>query len=204
MTAVLWLFLSAYTGWQINNFFIGDPDRLIRRMGSDKTAAFCLSPWTVLLLRIVMACSVGLLACAWVTYGIAAVLNPLLPASVHPLLIANLLFLMSVAVWAGIRLYRQRENIFGSWPGLVRALQHRSGAFACIIFLIWAVFAWWLMGSTFFRLGSQIHAGYSVFSDFAPHTALVSSFSQGRNWPTWYPHFPNDGIAYHFMFFFLC
>ena len=47
-------------------------------------------------------------------------------------------------------------------------------------------------------------AGYSVFSDLAPHTALISSFSQGSNFPTVYPHFPADGIRYHFLFYFLC
>lgn len=204
MTAALWLILSVFAGWQINNRLIGNPDRLIRQMGSDKTSAFCLSPWAVLLFRLSLACGVGLPVSAWLIYGIAAALNPLLPDAIHPLLVANLLFLMSLAVWAGILFYRQRASIFSSWPGLARALQHRSGVFACCICLIWVAFAWWLMGSTFFRLGSQIHAGYSVFSDFAPHTALVSSFSRGRNWPTGYPHFPNDGIAYHFMFFFLC
>ena len=61
-----------------------------------------------------------------------------------------------------------------------------------------------LMSGTFWRDGTLYRAGYSVFSDFAPHTALVSSFSQGRNWPTQYPHFANDGISYHFIFFFLC
>lgn len=204
MTAVLWLLLSVYAGWQITNYLAGDAVRLIRRMGSAKTAVFCLAPWTVCLLRTAMAVSIGLLVSAWLTYGIAAALNPLLPAAIHPLLPANLLLLNSLAVWAGIRLYRRRADLFSRWPALARALRDRPGVFACLTVLIWILFAWWLMNGTFFRLGSQIHAGYSVFSDFAPHTALVSSFSQGRNWPTEYPHFPNDGIAYHFMFFFLC
>ena len=54
-----------------------------------------------------------------------------------------------------------------------------------------------------YRSGDNLHAGYSVFSDLAPHTALVSSFSRGLNFPTQYPHFPGDGINYHFLFFFM-
>jgi hypothetical protein len=41
---------------------------------------------------------------------------------------------------------------------------------------------------------------YSVFSDLRPHTALISSFARGANFPTWYPHFPMDGIRYIFCF----
>jgi hypothetical protein len=57
---------------------------------------------------------------------------------------------------------------------------------------------------SFHVTGGNICAGYSVFSDLAPHTALISSFSNGRNFPTVYPYFPNDGIRYHFLFYFLC
>lgn len=46
-------------------------------------------------------------------------------------------------------------------------------------------------------------AGYSVYSDLSPHTAMVSSFSRGFNFPTQYMHFSGDGIQYHFFFYFL-
>ncbi len=45
--------------------------------------------------------------------------------------------------------------------------------------------------------------GYSTFSDLSPHTAMVSSFGTGFNFPTEYMHFSGDGIKYHFMFYFL-
>ena len=45
--------------------------------------------------------------------------------------------------------------------------------------------------------------GYSTFSDLSPHTAMVSSFGKGFNFPTEYMHFSGDGIKYHFMFYFL-
>ena len=45
--------------------------------------------------------------------------------------------------------------------------------------------------------------GYSTFSDLSPHTAMVSSFGKGFNFPTEYMHFSGDGIKYHFLFYFL-
>jgi len=41
----------------------------------------------------------------------------------------------------------------------------------------------------------------SVFSDFAPHLAVIRSFSFGSNFPTEYPHFADGTIRYHFLFF---
>jgi len=58
--------------------------------------------------------------------------------------------------------------------------------------------------SSYYISGTKLFAGYSVFSDLAPHTALVSSFAKGMNFPTQYPHFPDGSIRYHFLFYFLC
>jgi hypothetical protein len=205
MTAVLWLFMAVYGGWRLSRVWLGDPRQLVLRLGSPATAtAFFQSPWPLLLLRLCIAVWVGLLPATWLTYLLAALLAPILPTAWHPLLAANLILLCSGSVWIGIDLYRHRRQSELAWPGLVRDLQRKPGRYTVAVTCFWLVFAFWLMNGTFYRVGDFIHAGYSVFSDFAPHTAIVSSFAQGRNWPTFYPHFPNDGIAYHFMFFFLC
>jgi len=73
--------------------------------------------------------------------------------------------------------------------------------FALVLFTL-AAFA--LFYYSFHVNGHMIDAGYSVFSDLSPHTALISSFSNGLNFPTEYPHFPGEGIRYHFLFYFLC
>lgn len=46
--------------------------------------------------------------------------------------------------------------------------------------------------------------GYTVFSDYSPHTAMIRSFSLGANYPTQYPHFGGEDVKYHFLFQFLC
>ena len=74
-------------------------------------------------------------------------------------------------------------------------------AVSIFLFVVAGIFVFYY---SFHVTGGKIFAGYSVFSDLAPHTAMISSFSNGRNFPTVYPYFPNDGIRYHFLFYFLC
>ena len=63
--------------------------------------------------------------------------------------------------------------------------------------------ATFLMFYTYRIDGSNLMNGYSTFSDLSPHTAMVSSFGKGFNFPTQYMHFSGNGIRYHFMFYFL-
>ena len=69
--------------------------------------------------------------------------------------------------------------------------------FLCI--LIASFIAW----HTLTIQNDTILIGYSVWSDFGPHLAMIRSFSVGDNFPPQYPHFPDGSIRYHFMFQFL-
>lgn len=70
--------------------------------------------------------------------------------------------------------------------------------------VIFTAIASWLMFYTYRIEGTELWAGYTVFSDLAPHTAMTSSFGVGFNFPTQYFHFAGDGIQYHFFFYYLC
>ena len=59
------------------------------------------------------------------------------------------------------------------------------------------------MTYTFFVKDNILFSGYTVYSDYAPHTAMIRSFSKGTNYPTQYPHFGGQDVKYHFMFQFL-
>lgn len=48
-----------------------------------------------------------------------------------------------------------------------------------------------------------LYSGFSVYGDYAPHTAMMRSFSRGNNSPTQYPHYGGQDVKYHFMFQFL-
>lgn len=64
-------------------------------------------------------------------------------------------------------------------------------------------FALFLTGKTYFLEGQTLQAGYTVFSDLSPHSALVRSFGAGGKLLTDYPHFAGAGLNYHFFFYFL-
>lgn len=72
-----------------------------------------------------------------------------------------------------------------------------------IVTVILTGIATFLMMYTYDMSDGILRAGYSTFSDLSPHTAMVSSFSNGFNFPTQYMHFSGDGIQYHFFFYFL-
>ena len=73
-----------------------------------------------------------------------------------------------------------------------------------IFTVLFTLVATFLMFYTYRITGNELWAGYSVFSDLAPHTAMTSSFGVGFNVPTQYMHFSGDGIQYHFFFYYLC
>ena len=70
--------------------------------------------------------------------------------------------------------------------------------------VVFTVISAFLMFYTYRITGNELYAGYSTFSDLSPHTAMVSSFGVGFNFPTQYMHFSGDGIQYHFFFYYLC
>ncbi len=75
--------------------------------------------------------------------------------------------------------------------------------FYSFFILVTTVIAAFLMFYTYRIDRNYLLNGYSTFSDLSPHTAMVSSFGKGFNFPSEYMHFSGDGIKYHFMFYFL-
>ncbi len=215
MTGIIWLAVATLFGWRLMRSTMVRPGHLL---GFEHQ-----TPWPELLLKFAMAFWIGVLPLTWLTYALGALFSWLLPNSIHPLLPANLIILIGLAAWLAVPKLRtalrsvradskrdkpvwaQKLQAEPGWlDHLRRSFKQAETWFFLIPLILFALLGLFIMFSTFGREGSRILAGYSVFSDFAPHTAVVSSFSQGQNWPTDYPHFAGDGIAYHFMFFFLC
>ena len=65
------------------------------------------------------------------------------------------------------------------------------------------VFLTWIMFYVFYIKDGILYSGFTVFGDYAPHTAMMRSFSLQNNFPTQYPHFGGQDVKYHFMFQFL-
>ena len=90
---------------------------------------------------------------------------------------------------------------FAKLPGYVNKASNTL--FYSFFILLTAIVSAFLMFYTYRIDRGYLINGYSTFSDLSPHTAMVSSFGKGFNFPTQYMHFSGDGINYHFLFYFL-
>ena len=212
MLALLWLTFALFLGWH-----------LIRRMTAARSVSIWLqrispngagwqdSPLFCGLFHLAGAIWAGLLPLTWLTYGLAYAIHERYTGDINPMLFANLAILLpgtALMIYRLLRRLRHRPlRVKSGQPKplrrQIRQLTSHGGGWFIAALIIWMIGAGWLMGSTFGLSGPYIRAAYSVFSDFAPHTALVRSFSHGMNFPTEYPHFAGDGISYHFLFYFL-
>lgn len=86
---------------------------------------------------------------------------------------------------------------------LFSSLAKAPPRYLLILAIAAAIFAFWLLNTSFRESNGYLQAGASVFSDMAPHTALTSAFAKGANILPDYPHFAADGIRYHFFFYHL-
>ena len=65
-----------------------------------------------------------------------------------------------------------------------------------------ALFATWLMFSTFSMSDGAIRIANHQWSDFGSTVSIMQSFAEGNNFPTEYPHFSGERIRYHFLYYF--
>lgn len=144
-------------------------------------------------------------------YFFALLSNHVLPESIYPLLPSTIVTAV-LAITAILYIWRWERsqpklNIdtmsLLNLSDLKARLLHKKSLIHLISLIIFTFFAWLLTAAVLRSENTHLGAGFSVFSDYAPHTAVVSSFAQGRNFPTDYPHFAGDGIQYHFFFYFL-
>ena len=100
----------------------------------------------------------------------------------------------------------KREELKAAGATMIEEYQHNvaDSVFYGVVILIITIMATFLMFYTYRVNGTSLLNGASTFSDLSPHTAMVSSFGKGFNFPTQYMHFSGDGIKYHFFFYFLC
>lgn len=153
----------------------------------------------------------GTIPLSSLNYFSALVLQRLLPESISPLTPSTILssafaFTAIVYVWRWERLQPSLNSTPKrtlTLPELKTKLLSKKSLIQVISLIIFSFFAWLLTAAVLRSENAHLGAGFSVFSDYAPHTAVVSSFAHGRNFPTDYPHFAGDGIQYHFFFFFL-
>ena len=149
------------------------------------------------------ALGTGLLIFGWITYMISWAASAL--GAEKPLIYGNLAVMAGAAVFLALlygRRYRKENSILSEYE---QALIHDKKQFRkeLILLVILAIFLTWIMFYVFYIKDGVLYSGYTVYGDYAPHTAMMRSFSLGNNFPTQYPHFGGQDVKYHFMFQFL-
>ena len=186
MAGILYLILGSLCGKELAEIFVGQ-----KETGKNNRI------WLVL----PAAFGVGMLTFGWGTYLISWAASA--AGADKPLIYGNVLVMAAGAVSllaVYILRYRKNGRIF-THKGLI-ACKRLFGK-ELIFFSVLLVFLTWIMFYVFYIKDGILYSGFTVFGDYAPHTAMMRSFSLQNNFPTQYPHFGGQDVKYHFMFQFL-
>ena len=145
----------------------------------------------------------GILMLTWAVYILSWMFS-VCAGTEHPLFYGNLLVLLLDALLLfGIFLHKKKkqEKMFSmSGPLITRKWILKK---EILLFVFLTIFVTWMMFYVFHMKDGLLYSGFSVYGDYAPHTAMMRSFSRGNNFPTQYPHYGGQDVKYHFMFQFL-
>ena len=149
------------------------------------------------------AFGIGMLFFGWAAYLVSWAASA--AGAETPLLYGNIAVMAAALVFLTVLYagrFRNRKAILSAEVQRLaenRKLFWKEAAF----FLILALFLTWIMFYVFFIKDGILYSGFTVYGDYAPHTAMMRSFSLENNFPTQYPHFGGEDVKYHFMFQFL-
>ncbi len=200
MFGIIYIILSLMTGKELAEvlLFTGK-NNSFQKIGTKNKKILCNQIWILP----AAAFGMGTLVFGWGTYMVSWAASA--AGATRPLIYGNIvIFLLAVLILG--RLYWKRYKKTGSvFTGADRNLINDRGAFRkeCILFGLLLIFLSWIMFYVFYIRGGELYSGFSVYGDYAPHTAMMRSFSKGNNFPTEYPHFGGQDVKYHFMFQFL-
>lgn len=155
---------------------------------------------------------VGTLLLTWAVYVISWFFS-VVGKSQNPLLYGNTISMVGAAlilIFAAVLRYKKNavRNDEGQKyirTGLTEKLINNKKGFKreILLFGLLAVFITYMMFYVFYIRDGVLYSGLTVYGDYAPHTAMMRSFSMGNNFPTQYPHYGGADVKYHFMFQFL-
>ncbi len=187
MLGIIYLFICFLFGRELAAPFAG--------RGSRKAEP----AWNPVWILLPASFGAGVLFMGWATYLISWMFS-VCGGSQRPLTAGNLFTMIPAAVFLSI-VYIRRLRRGGKTDdkGVLirdRALFRREAVFFSLLFF----FSVWIMFYVFHIKDGVLYSGFSVFGDYAPHTAMMRSFSLGNNFPTQYPHFGGEDVKYHFMF----
>ena len=135
---------------------------------------------------------IGILLTACFTY----LVGRHVAGSSRPLLLADIVFFAAAAIFLA-KCPSKREYV----P--IETRGSRSAASDWITLGLYGVLVCWMMFATLNFKDGRVEIGLNQWSDYGPNTAIVQNFAFGHNFPAEYPHFANEPIKYHFLFYFV-
>ena len=187
MFGIIYVMLSVLVGWNICRPFLRNSVNVEKWDGN--------RIW----IYVPAAIGTGLIFMGWITYLTSW------GASVwcgveKPLIIGNAVTVLIAVLILTVLWYKKfRQKCFEE-----KMITHRNQFIReCIFFGLMMVFLFWILSYVFHIANGRLYSGFTVFGDYAPHTAMMRSFSLENNYPTQYPHFGGEDVKYHFMFQFL-
>lgn len=149
------------------------------------------------------AFGIGILMLTWAVYILSWMFS-ICAGVEHPLFYGNLIvFLVDILLLSGIFRWKKKkqQKMFVISERMISRKWILKKEL--LLFGILTVFVTWMMFYVFHMKDGILYSGFSVYGDYAPHTAMMRSFSRGNNFPTQYPHYGGQDVKYHFMFQFL-
>ena len=143
---------------------------------------------------------IGVLTCGWLTY----IISSFCLSAPRPLAWGNLIVIILQLCATFYLFYLKKDSFIKYFKNFhfKKFFQRNYLEFALVA--VTTILISIIAIQSFHYIGSELKTGFSIFSDFGPHTAVMRSFSIGSNFPTQYPHFPDGTARYHFMFQFFC
>ena len=187
MLGIIYLILAMLLGYEASAFLIEKEEQKIsvNRIWLKLPAAF----------------GTGILLLTWSVYIISWFFS-VVGGVQNPLLYGNVIVLVSgTVILAVILIIKKKKN----HPFLEGKLWEDKSRFRkeLILYGLLLVFITYMMFYVFYIRDGVLYSGLTVYGDYAPHTAMMRSFSLGNNFPTQYPHYGGADVKYHFMFQFL-
>lgn len=187
MLGILYLVITILLGWYVCGPFLG------KSVNSENWSGNNI--W----LYIPASIGTGVIFTGWTTYLVSRA------ASVwgnfeNPLIIGNTVTMVSVMLifaglwYRGFKKERLSEKLI---------TDKKLFTVEAVFFVLMMLFFTWILFYVFHAVNGRLYSGFTVFGDYAPHTAMMRSFSLENNYPTQYPHFGGEDVKYHFMFQFL-
>lgn len=145
--------------------------------------------------RIAAGIGIGYLISGWIVY-IVSYFSKVVLGLTHPKVYGNIASIAIMLLIAFLLIAKDKTK-----TSLNTTKKESAFFIVLFVFILWTMF--YVFHVTTENGKELIKSGVTIFSDFAPHTAMIRSFSLHDNFPTQYPHYGGADVKYHFMFQFL-